>query len=136
MRRFVRPFLTASIAVAGASFIIAAPVNAAPGTDPNPESGVDDILRGCQTSPNPEACVRARLEEGDECTSGACLRTNPNGVLVGADNPNGLSNGADNPKGLSIGAANQTSPAGSSQNPSPGPSKQNAGRPNGSKKNR
>src|SRR4051812_37101570 len=128
MRRFVRPFLTASIAVAGASLLIAAPVNAAPGTDPNPESGVDDILRGCQTNPNPEACVRARLEEEDECTSGACLRTNPNDVLVGADNP----------KGLSIGAANQNndSPAASKQNPSPGPSKQNAGRPNGSKKNR
>ena len=126
MRRFVRPFLTACIAVAGASVLIAAPVSAAPVDDPNPQSGVDDILRRCETSGNPEACVREILEEEDECTSGACLRTNPNDVLVGADNPNGLS----------IGAANQTSPAGSSQNPSPGPSNQNAGRPNGSKKNR
>src|SRR4051812_31768816 len=128
MRRFVRPFLTASIAVAGASILIAAPVSAAPVDDPNPESGVDNILRRCETSGNPEACVREILEEGDECTSGACLRTNPNDVLVGADNP----------KGLSIGAANQNgdSPAASKQNPSPGPSKQNAGRSNGSKKNR
>ena len=128
MRRFVRPFLTASIAAAGAGILIAAPVSAAPATDPNPESGVDDILRRCATSGDPEACTREILEEEDECTSAACFRTNPNDVLVGADNPNGLS----------IGAANQTtdSPGASNQNPSPGPSNQNAGRPDGSKKNR
>ncbi len=127
MRRFVRPFLTASIAAAGAGILIAAPVSAAPATDPNPR-GVDDILRRCATSGDPEACTREILEEEDECTSAACFRTNPNDVLVGADNPNGLS----------IGAANQTtdSPGASNQNPSPGPSNQNAGRPDGSKKNR
>ena len=126
MRRFVRPFLTASIAVAGAGILIAAPVSAAPADDPNPQSGVDDILRRCETSGNPEACVREILEEGDECTSGACLRTNPNDVLVGADNP----------KGLSIGAANQTadSPGASDQKPSPGPVNQNGNRPDRSKK--
>jgi len=127
MRRFVRPFLTASIAAAGAGILIAAPVSAAPATDPNPGSGVDDILRRCETSGDPEACTREILEEEDECTSSACFRTNPNDVLVGADNPNCLS----------IGAANQTadSPGASGQNPSPGPSNQNAGRPDGSKKN-
>ena len=127
MRRFVRPFLTASIAAAGAGILIAAPVSAAPAADPNPVSGVDDILRRCATSGDPEACTREILEEEDECTSSACFRTNPNDVLVGADNPNGLS----------IGAANQTTdPGASNQNPSPGPSNQNGNRPDGSKKNR
>jgi hypothetical protein len=127
MRRFVRPFLTASIAAAGAGILIAAPVSAAPAIAPNPRR-VDDILRRCATSGDPEACTREILEEEDECTSSACFRTNPNDVLVGADNPNGVS----------IGAANQTtdSPGASNQNPSPGPSNQNAGRPDGSKKNR
>jgi hypothetical protein len=127
MRRFVRPSVTASIAAAAASIFIAAPVNAAPVTDPNPDSGIDDILRTCATNPDPEGCTRDLLEARDECTSAACFRTNPNDVLVGADNP----------KGRSIGAANQTSdsPGASNQNPSPGPSNQNGNRAAGSKKN-
>ena len=127
MRRFVRSSVTATIAAAAASILIAAPVNAAPATDPNPDSGIDDILRRCATSGDPEACTREILEERDECTSSACFRTNPNDVLVGADNPNGRS----------IGAANQSSdsPGASNQNPSPGPSNQNGNRAAGSKKN-
>ena len=126
MRKFVRPFLSAIIAAAAASILIAAPVNAAPATDPNPDRGVD-ILRRCALSGDPETCTREILEDEDECTSSACFRTNPNGVLVGADNPNGRS----------IGAANQTAsvPGASNQNPSPGPSNQNTNGPNGSKKN-
>jgi hypothetical protein len=125
MRRFVRPLLTGSIAVAGASILIAAPVNAAPATDPNPDSGIDGIIKRCSGSGDPEACVRTAIEE--ECVSTACLRTNPNGVDVGANNPNGLS----------IGAANQTtdSPGASSQNPSPGPRNKSGNGPNGSQKN-
>jgi hypothetical protein len=126
MRKFVRPFLSAIIAAAAASILIAAPVNAAPVDDPNDARGVDEILRICAHSGDTEACTREYFEEEDVCTSSACFRTNPNGVLVGAANPNGLS----------IGSANQTgdSPGASNQNPSPGPSNQNANRPNGSKK--
>jgi hypothetical protein len=125
MRRFVGPFLTASIAAAGASILIAAPVNADPVTDPNPGSGIDGIIKRCADSGDPEACTRELIEE--ECTSAACFRTNPNDVPIGASNPNGLS----------IGAANQTtdSPGASNQNPgSPGPNKKNGNGPDGSKK--
>ena len=126
MRRFVRPFLTAFIAAAGAGILIAAPVSAAPATDPNAQSGVDDILRRCAGSGNPEACTREILEEEDECISGECVHVNPRDVPVGADNPNGLS----------VGAANQTidSPGASNHNPSPGSVKQNSNRPDRSKK--
>jgi hypothetical protein len=111
MRRFVRPFLTASIAAVAAGILIAAPANAGPATDPNPDSGVDAIIKRCALSGDPEACTRGWIEE--ECTSAACDRVNPNDVAVGANNPNGLS----------LGAANQgtDSPGASSQNPSPGP---------------
>ncbi|WNG94616.1 hypothetical protein [Mycobacterium sp. ITM-2016-00318] len=125
MRKFVRPFSSAIIAAAAAGILIAAPVNAAPATDPNPESGIDDVLRRCALSGDPETCTREILE--DECTSSACLRTNPNDVFIGADNPNGRS----------IGAAKQTadSPGASNQNPSPGPTNRNTNGPNGSNKN-
>ena len=133
MRRSVRPFLTASIAAAGASILIAAPVHADPGPDPQLDRGIDEIIRLCDGN---EQCVRDAVEE--ECDTDACRRMNPDGVLVGAGNPNGLS----------IGAANQNSgsPGASSQQPgSPGPnnkngngtdpSNNNGNGPNGNKKN-
>ena len=123
MRSFVRALLTASIAVVGAGILIAAPVNADPG--PNPDQGVDEIIRNCRGN---EECVRETIER--ECDSAACDRVNPNGVEVGANNPNGLS----------VGAANQTSsdsgPGASDQHPvSPGPSNKNGSGPKASKKN-
>ena len=128
MRSFVRAFLTASIAVVGAGILIAAPVNADPATDPNPDQGVDEIIRNCRGN---EECVRETIEQERECISAACVvRENPLGVEVGADNP----------KGLSVGAANQTSsdsgPGASDQHPvSPGPSNKNGSGPKASKKN-
>ncbi len=136
MRRFVRPFLTASIAVAAAGMLIAAPVNAAPATDPNPDQGIDDIIRGCNGD---RQCIEEVLAKtvvplpADDpaalCDQPAvCDRRNPNDALVGASNPNGLS----------IGAANQTpdSPGASDQHPgSPGPTNNNGNGPSGSKKN-
>jgi hypothetical protein len=125
MRRFVRAFLTASIAAVGAGILIAAPVHAGPATDPNPDSGVDSILKRCELSGDPEACTRELIEE--ECLTAACDRVNPNDRSVGANNPNGLS----------LGAANQgtDSPGASSQNPSPGPTNKSANPNKGSNLN-
>lgn len=125
MGSFVRAFLTASIAVVGAGILIAAPVNADPANDPNPDQGVDQIIRNCRGN---EECVRETIEQERECTSAACFRENPKGVDVGASNPNGLS----------VGAANPTSsgPGASDQHPvSPGPSNKNGSGPKASKKN-
>ena len=98
-------------------------MNAGPATDPNPDQGIDEIIRNCRGH---EECVRETIEQ--ECTSAACLRENPIGVEVGANNPNGLS----------IGAANQTSsgPGASDQHPvSPGARNKNGRWPDASQKN-
>ena len=132
MRRFV-PFLTASIAVAGASILIAAPVHADPGPDPQLDRGIDEIIRLCDGN---EQCVRDALEE--ECDTDACRRMNPDGVLVGAGNPNGLSIGAANQNSGSPGASSQQpgSPGPNNKNGNgTGPSNNNGNGPNGNKKN-
>ena len=125
MRRFVRPFLTASIAAAGASILIAAPVTAAPAPDPNTEQGMDQIVRGCFGNAQ---CIEAKEEEFLQQHILESARTNPTGVDVGASNTNGVSVGALN--------QNADSPGASSQNPgSPGPTNKNGNDPNGSPKN-